>query len=386
MAYWQRRPNGTIYVYSHRDGRNKQLPRTQTKHLDGQSDTNVQYWVDNWERTYEASAIQPDSINFSNSNLTQLVNQFIDYRLTRGIDGSMLTTHKNLLLDYAIPFFLMQTPPLKDPNQWPPVAPKMLNYLIDKGLPPNSIRHLNTALRKLWIWLQEEGVVTSMTPKIMLRSPVTVKAPTPLKRVVTPAEVIKFASTKLASSDDDDDVQMGRIALCGYFFSLRTLEVFGLKRSDFWAGSLATNLEASRVFERAGLFNKLAVNIDKQRSKNGALRKPKTAYSVQFVCCFDKEAAALLISSIKDLKRDDFIISKWLPEYNIRLWRRKGIPGATIKDLRRSSLYWLGHNTGLTPVQLKNHARHSDINTTLLYCRRPKDEIDGYDPTLDLNS
>jgi hypothetical protein len=179
---------------------------------------------------------------------------------------------------------------------------------------------------------------------------------------------------------------MGLIALCGYFFSLRTFEVFGLLRKDFRAGSKASELEAAKVFEKAKLFNKLAVNIDKQRGRDGNLTKPKTKYSEQVVCCFDEHAAKHLVGLIKDLKLDDFIIPQWLPEYNIKLWKTLGIPGITIKDLRRASLYWLGHNTELTPVQLKNHARHSDINTTLLYCRRPKDKPDSDDLALNLDA
>ena len=53
-----------------------------------------------------------------------------------------------------------------------------------------------------------------------------------------------------------------------------------------------------------------------------------------------------------------------------------------MKDLRRASLYWLGHHTQLGLIELKSHARHSKSDTTLLYLRRPNEELDEVD---DLN-
>ncbi len=59
-----------------------------------------------------------------------------------------------------------------------------------------------------------------------------------------------------------------------------------------------------------------------------------------------------------------------------KMWKKAGINKITLKDLRRASLYWLGHYSELNFVDLKNHARHSQPSTTPLYVRRPEEAFD----------
>ena len=64
-----------------------------------------------------------------------------------------------------------------------------------------------------------------------------------------------------------------------------------------------------------------------------------------------------------------------------------GYPGMTLKDLRRASLYWLGHYSSVDLVALKNHARHRNVETTSLYTRRPLEDVSdlGGDGELNLD-
>jgi hypothetical protein len=74
------------------------------------------------------------------------------------------------------------------------------------------------------------------------------------------------------------------------------------------------------------------------------------------------------------------------PERWIKLWSKSGIKDIALKDLRRASLYWLGHYTNITLVGLQSHARHADPKTTALYYRRPDEEFEGSLDELDLDA
>jgi hypothetical protein len=136
---------------------------------------------------------------------------------------------------------------------------------------------------------------------------------------------------------------------------------------------------------RAKLFNRLLVKITKQRSPAlSGPAKPK-AGSRGWVACFDRDAA---IEIVKHLNRfpNAGPIFNFGNDWYFKRWRREGYPGLSLKDLRRASLYWLGHYTSLEISALKNHARHKSIMTTALYTRRPFEEIVSRSGTLDLDS
>jgi integrase len=52
------------------------------------------------------------------------------------------------------------------------------------------------------------------------------------------------------------------------------------------------------------------------------------------------------------------------------------VDGITLKDLRRASLYHLGHHTAFSGelTLLMKHARHKEPQTTMLYLRRPDED------------
>jgi integrase len=158
------------------------------------------------------------------------------------------------------------------------------------------------------------------------------------------------------------------LALIGYFFSLRPQELFALRRDDFRANE---SVEACKALRAVGLYGKLAMRIDRQRRGDGSVCDPK-ASSKGWVACFDKKAAELIVESLLGLSKNAKLFDRsndWLTVQ----WKKRGIQGITLKDLRRASLYWLGHYSNIDYATLKNHARHADPNTTWLYLRRPDD-------------
>jgi hypothetical protein len=131
---------------------------------------------------------------------------------------------------------------------------------------------------------------------------------------------------------------------------------------------------------RFNQYNKFAVNVTKQRIQTGEITTPK-AYSVGWVSCFDETAARLLVPLLKEAdkngvfnRRNDFLFSRW---------KEHGIKEITLKDLRRSSLYYLGHVVGLEFAGLSAHARHAKPETTMLYLRRPVEETKDVELDLD---
>ena len=88
----------------------------------------------------------------------------------------------------------------------------------------------------------------------------------------------------------------------------------------------------------------------------------------------DKDAATLLSEMVRNAE-NSLIIDTFKPDYWVKKWSKYGIPGVTLKDLRRASLYWLGHYSNLTFNGLRNHARHTNYDTTLLYTRRPEEDF-----------
>jgi integrase len=187
---------------------------------------------------------------------------------------------------------------------------------------------------------------------------------TPLLLALKPEEILAYNPTR-------PDLRL--FALLGYFFSLRPQEVVALTPRDFAAGTEAAMKECAKVMAKAGMYTRLSVHITKQRS-SGKIKTPK-AGSIGWVSCFQESAAREIIKLIFGKPADEPLFANQMDWY-YKLWRREGIPQSTVKDLRRASLYHLGHYSelgGQTPVGLMNHARHKHIQTTMLYCRRPEE-------------
>lgn len=373
MAYWAKK-NGKVYIYVSVNGRQTQAkPRKELLFLDGQPDEVIERYV----ASIEPKQHRPQPI--TDGHLTKLIEAFCQYQTDKGLNPHTVYMKRVSLLDHVVPFFLAHEPPLKDPNTWPFRAVRMLEHFQTAGLSSNLTLRANIALKGFWAWLQDEGVVDAAI-NLRLRRPRIVKNETPLQYALTPDEVLTFA--RGASPD------MAFIALTGYFFSLRTQETLALTKNDFRAGTKAADLECGKVMYKAGLFNRLVVNVDKQNAKSTGDKKAKPkANSKGWVACFNAEAARMIVGLVKELalERKDDTLVKFTVDYNLHRWQAKGIPGITMKDLRRASIYWLGHHTGLGIIELKSHARHQRTDTTALYLRRPEEKVDVLDD-LDLEA
>ena len=365
--FWNRQ-RGRVYVYVFQNGKQRALPRETVRHLDGEPDHNVWAWVAQHQEQFEGKKYTLE--HFENDRkLSHLVELFVEYLKSRKLTKPTVQMHRYRLTNYALRFFVAEHG-LSDPNTWPAKSRLFLAYMQKLGRSSNYILKANTSLRMFWRWLAEERYLTS-DAALFLRNPVADNVTTPLKFTLTPQEVLAYAAGQT-------NPELAFLALVGFFFSLRPFEAFGLRRSDFRAGSAAANYECSKVMAKYGLYSRFVVSITRQRRPDGSFFTPK-ADSRGIVACFDKEAARMLVRIITDMPvRDDAPLLKFLNDWYIVLWGREGIPGVTLKDLRRASLYWLGHHTEFDLVPLKNHARHKRAETTILYVRRPEEELDDF--------
>jgi len=368
MAFWKRYEGRRVRVWAFKEGRQVSVPRKETRHLDGQPDDVVQRYVD--------SLGEPKLVRQTTESLERLVEGWGEHLTRRRkLNPETVRQRTNSLRFTVLPFFMEQDPPLSDPNHWPFRTIRLLDYMERLGLSPNLQQRATQALRGFWEWLRDENVVDANVA-IRTRTPKGIAAPTPLQYAVTPEQVLAFAGR--AAPD------LAFMALAGYFFSLRPQELLAVTKADFRAGSAATGLECCKVFARFGLFGRLAVDVNKQNSKS---LKSQTAppKSKGYVGCFNGEAARRIVELIKARPGGPEPLVPFSVDYNMKRWAREGIPGATLKDLRRASLYWLGHHTSVGLVELQSHARHAKADTTQLYLRRPA-EVAPADMELDLDA
>lgn len=372
--YFQRRRGTQVLIYYRTSaGKLKTVPRSQISHLDHEPDHNVQAWIAEHVGRWEPAGGAPRDLLVSESKLTAWVEAWVKHREKRGLGTKNTRTRaKHALLYDVIPYFLSMTPPRTKPESWISASFGLVDWQEAQGVSEANRIHARTALRKWWKWL---GDTRRILPGLDLPLDSTRRTAqlTPLAYTLTPDEVLKFAT---ACTDE----RMRLMALLGYFASLRPQELFALHRADFTAGPAAADKECCRVMAKHGLFGKLLVNIHQQMTQAGELVPPK-AFSRGLVAIFNETAATMIRTSLLARKDPDKLLFDFKPNWNAELWKRGGIPGLTLHDLRKASIYWLGHYGGLEVVQLKNHARHSKIDTTMLYCRRPTETVE---PNLDL--
>lgn len=372
MAFWSRDKANKVRIYVYENNKQSRVPREKYSHLDFQPDEVVEQFIK------ENFGSKPKTTPTTDHHLNSLIEQFADYELKKGLNPSTVKNRTACLKKHIIPFFLQLTPPSKEPAEWPFRCVKLLEHMQSQSLSYDSIIRSNVALNSFWNWLQDEGLV-DRNINLRLRKPRPPVKETVLKYSLTPQQVISFA-------ENHTSPELAFLALTGYFFSLRTQETLALTRADFRAGTLASQLECSKVMRESNLFDRLAVNISKQNSKGlkSKTAKPK-AGSKGWVSCFDAKAAKLIVELIKKLDKGLETLIPLSVDYNIKLWRKNGIPNITLKDLRRASIYWLGHHTKLGIIELKSHARHNKTDTTALYLRRAEEKLDVLDD-LDLDA
>ena len=367
MSYWNV-VGGRVRVYTYKDQKVVCLPRALTAHLDGAEEHIVDAWVSCYDAEHRTRKPQPQTTD----EFQVQVERFRAFLDSRRKDPTTIGWHISSLKNHIIPFFLLRE--ARQFAQWPQHSIKMLEELQNKGLSNHQIVKANQALNQFWKWLMDEGLVYTA---IRTRAPITVKVNTPLKFTLTPDSVLEWVN-------GCRNPQLRFLALAGFFFSLRPQETFALTPQHFIAGSRATILECSKVMAEHKLFSRLVVKIDRQANKKGEFTTPK-AGSSGWVACFDERAARQLIVLLKEHPLDQILFTNKL-DWVGRLWASGGIPNITLKDLRRASIYWLGHYTSMGIQELANHARHANIETTRIYLRRPDEFVEGERFLLDLDA
>lgn len=371
MASWQRKHGKYVFVYTRKHGKQSALARKLTRHLDLQDDSQIQAWVTAWSVLNESDAQVPDDA--AKTKLLTNVEQFVAHLKNIQRSPKTVWEHRSCLLRFVVPFFTERKPPLFDVNTWPSASIRFQDYLKRQNVTQSNRIKATTALKQFYGYLQDEGIVNSQF-SLRIRNPPRPFKSTPLIRTVSPQDILEFARTC-------QDRESKLMALIGYFFSLRPYELFSLRRCDFSAGTTVTVLECSRVFRDSGLFDKLVVNIARQRVATGGFTSPK-CHSKGLVCCFNEDAARQIVGILNSYPANELLFKR-LPDTSIKQWKRSGIENIQLKDLRRSSLYHLGHYSSLSLVALKNHARHRYVSTTELYTRRPEEL--NVDPEPELN-
>jgi integrase len=361
--YFQRRRGTQVLVYYRTAAGNlKTIPRDQVRHLDHEPDHNVQAWINDHQGRWEPTGEAPKGLVLSDASLEEWVTAWAAHRTKRGYGTkNTVTRAKHALLEDVVPYFLAMSPPRVDPNTWVSASFGLVDWQEQRGVSEANRIHARTALRKWWKWLGDTRRIQPGLDLPLDSTRRTGKATT-LSLTPTPEDVLRFVRFH-------PDERIRLMALLGYFASLRPQEVFALRRCDFVAGAT----EAGRVMKEKGHFDRLSVNITQQRTQRGELTPPK-AFSRGLVAIFDVHAATL-IREILLRREPEELLFDFLPNWNAELWKRGG-GGLTLHDLRKASLYWLGHYGNLELVQLKNHARHSKVDTTMLYCRRPAETVE----------
>lgn len=369
MAYFVRK-NSAVYVYFHdaESGKNKPLPRIETKHLDGALDPQVQSWMENYAASKGYETKNTESV--IGDKWTKLVDKFLETPEIKSKSYNTIYAHKKYLKELVLVYFV-NLHGLNDPYQWTYKSAGLLSYLTnDRKVSSNIAIRCNVSLRAFWDFLIDEGEI-HQSIALRLKNPSIKKKATPLQFVLTPE-----AAINLAKGLPDPDSKL--LLLLGYFFSLRPQETFALTRQDFFTKEKAESKECSKVMKEVALYHGLVVNVNKQRTRQGAIEDAK-AGSSGFVSCFNLDAATLIVGLVKEFK------GTLLPfgnDHYFKKWKKLDL-GVTLKDLRRSSIYWIAHNTKLPPVAIKNHARHTKMETTDKYLRRPT-EAEDLDLSLDL--
>ena len=349
---WQRDKSGRVIFYYYRDGKQMKVPRSETRWLDNQPEHNIIFERERWAAVHLKERQQFKSL--THTDTLALVERFLEFAVSRGKDTTTIANYKLFLTRYTLPFFV-QKEGLTAPADWPKKSIRLLYHLQTFNLSPSSINSITIVMRVFWKWLLEERLTEG---SLMLRAAINNNL-TPLNFTVTPQQVLKY-------SYKTPEARL--LALIGFFFSLRPQELMALRPADFRTGTTAAALECCKAMEAANHFNRFAVNVHRQR-KGQTFKSPKVS-SGGWVACFDSQAAREIVGLIKDLDRESLIFpagSRWI----YKTWRRDGYSGLSLKDLRRASIYWLGHYGKLDFTVLKNHARHRDPSTTALYIRRP---------------
>lgn len=371
MAYFQRH-NGKVRVYYHdkTTGRVKSLSRDKIKHLDPLTDDDIRQWIDSWEDDSGVSRSRSrDKAVLSTDELAILFDSYQEQRRQlRNISDGTLYDERTFWTKHVLPYFVVKNDE-KNPRRWAAYTSSFTTYLKQKGtLSTKSIKQAGWLLERFGKHLASIGVIQSpwFVPQPILNR----KATTPLKLNLTPADILKVAD-QIKGKYPTYTIAL----LLGFFASLRPGETFALSKEDFLTGDKAKAMAKTYSrFHAVGLGSGLSVSITKALDDKGIIGNPKTHHSYGYVNVWNVEAAKMLAELVKVLPAGRIFNGHktWLFKSFGRAL--KGKLDVTPHDLRRASALYLGRTLGIEIMLLQDHMRHSDIQTTMIYTRRPLEE------------
>ena len=347
-----------VYTYDPKTRRQKKLPRKLTRHLDGSPIDVIDEWIRRWEQTQAAKRRRPDLvISPLPADWLQYVVDFCEMLRQSGRAHNTIRAHQTHI-EMSLPFFVDRgCTSLAEFHLHSRLLGEWLITVRKKS--PRRVWAINQSLTMFWKYLDiDRGLVEST---LRLVGGKKTRNRTPLRVALTPAEILSHTFAR-------EDLRL--FALLGYFFSLRPQEVLALTPGHFKAGTHAQELECCKTLVAAELYGKLAVNVVRQKVGK-QFRAPKKNSS-GWVGCFNEQAAREIVKLLVGRRSTDLLFPLRTDAY-YKAWKNGSIPNTVSKDMRRASLYHLGHYSKLPVVALKNHARHASIETTMLYTRRPEE-------------
>ena len=358
----------TIYYYDPKRQKTLQIPRKDTRHLDGLPIDQVQAWVTEFEKSH---GLEKDRIKRVRLDREDDLQQWWEaYQSDRAdnkeVGEKTLTSENRLWEGYILPFFIKKHQ-LKKPSEWYPFIPDFHMYLKKTPIGKDHQKSVLWTLERFSKYLVYQRIL--VYPFAVNTPRANKRKDTPLPRKLEPKEVLDFARKQ-------DNPTIALFALLGYFASLRPSETGALERDDFLTGDGAKRHSPTyKEFADLGLGSKLAVKITKALGMKSVIQQTKTHYSYGVVTIWNHDAAVLIAAMLKELPKGRvFDVSRCHMD---KIWVHTGKTelGVTLHDLRRASALYLGRTLKIDLSLLQKHCRHSQLSTTELYIREPLKDV-----------
>lgn len=367
MAYihWRRGKQVTVYYYDKNTGKQIPLPRKQTKHLDGMPKDEVVKWVEDWERKHGKTVNRSERMHLREDDLlATLWRLYQTYRMKmKNRSEATAKTETENFEKHVVAFFVKKHQK-KDPADWHPLVPAFHDHLFEIGLADTTIQKILWSLERFGKYLVFRR---HMTFPFVIYPPARENMKiTPLKVERSPEDILTFVKNAQYTYKDID---FNLAVLLGYFAALRPSELFALEKADLLTGENSLlDCKTAAGFKKHGLGSRLSVAIYKALTPDGNV---KTQGSRDIVHIWNADAAKAIAKLVKD--KPDGRLFPFSIDWLERAWKDhvKSKLGVTPHDLRRASCLWLGREKRIEVTLLQDHMRHAEIETTLLYTRRP---------------
>ena len=378
MAAYQiaKRKNGKyVKVYYWCEVKSKQvmLSREYYRHLDRCGEETIQSWVEEFERVRKGK-VNPSRLFVDHPTINTFLEQYSAQLKAEGLDIATRKQYMYELKSYGVPFFTNDIVVAGETKvglvrieDWPLKSNHFKTwYLETTGNSENTCNRVMAVLQRFWDWLVFKDLILptrNLTFKYKKREKRqgNNQLKTVLPRPVEPDEVLSFIS-------ETQSEVCKFIAATGYGASLRPQEIFALTPSDFVKPEDAVHLELNNRRATFKMYNRLSINIQNQLGAEGV----KVAKTLGMVTFLTEDFAKITLPYLQKTPEGVRFY-----QYNRRWfydnWKKFGIEGISIKDLRRASLHYLAHKTPYRQnhVDLMNFARHTNFPTTLIYIKTP---------------